>query len=44
MDSRRCGLAISKAFTGANKGTVSVEAKVGKGTTVTVTLPTAEEP
>ncbi len=44
MDSRRCGLAISKALTEANKGTVSVEAKVGKGTTVTVTLPTAEEP
>jgi len=44
MDSRHCGLAISKVFTEANKGTVSVETEVGKGTTVTVTLPTTEEP
>ncbi len=36
------GLAICKAFTEANEGTVSVETEVGKGTTVTVTLPTAE--
>jgi hypothetical protein len=32
MDSRRCGLAVSKAFTETKKGTV------------TVTLPAAEEP
>jgi PAS domain S-box-containing protein len=36
------GLAICKAFIEANKGTVSVETEVGRGTTVTVTLPTAE--
>jgi len=37
------GLAICKAFTEANRGTVSVETEVGKGTTVTVVLPTTEE-
>jgi len=36
------GLAICKAFTEANRGTVCVETEVGKGTTVTVTLPTTE--
>jgi PAS domain S-box-containing protein len=35
------GLAICKAFIEANKGTIGVETEVGKGTTVTITLPTA---
>ena len=35
------GLAICKAFIEANKGTIGIETEVGKGTTVTVTLPTA---
>jgi PAS domain S-box-containing protein len=35
------GLAVCKGFTEANKGTISVETEVGKGTTVTVTLPAA---
>ena len=37
------GLAICKAFIKANKGTIGIETEVGRGTTVTVTLPTAEE-
>ena len=35
------GLPICKTFTEANKGTIGVETEVGKGTTVTVTLPAA---
>jgi len=35
------GLAIAKSFLEANKGTISVQTEVGKGTTVTVTLPVA---
>jgi PAS domain S-box-containing protein len=37
------GLAVCKAFIEANKGTIGVETEVGKGTTVTVTLPMAAE-
>jgi PAS domain S-box-containing protein len=35
------GLAISRNFVEANKGTISVETEVGKGTTFTVVLPAA---
>jgi len=35
------GLPICKSFIEANKGTIGVETEVGKGTTVTVTLPAA---
>jgi two-component system sensor histidine kinase HydH len=37
------GLSICRSFVDANKGTISVASELGKGTTFTVTLPTAEE-
>ncbi len=37
------GLAICRDFVEANKGTITVVSEVGKGTTFTVALPTAEE-
>jgi PAS domain S-box-containing protein len=37
------GLAICKVFVEANNGTISVVSDVGKGTTVTLTLPTTGE-
>jgi PAS domain S-box-containing protein len=37
------GLAICQVFIEGNKGKISIASEVGKGTTVTVTLPTAEQ-